>query len=209
MLLATLGPAAELPAQVRPGTYTLALCREACSPGDTTDLLAEGTIVLLSDPADPEDFPPELTSSREWNLLLRGEGDPNACFRVWRRVGYVDGREFYPGIIPWAATVWSEAGGTWRMRIYRSPDAFFTLVGEAVGDTIRGAGVPRSYYGADPAPAAFLAIRTGDPDPGACVGRVSTVRPSRGGSASRRPSRNHASTSPFPFTSIGPRRSSR
>ncbi|MEX2284398.1 MAG: hypothetical protein WEE89_18055 [Gemmatimonadota bacterium] len=109
---------------VVPGTYDFRVCDGPCANATSRDLAA-GVLVLF---ADSIGFAESLKSNAHdlVNRLLHPAAKPpmpNACFKVDKRERYVNGREYYFGIIPRSTTVWTARNHSVSVIVYSSPDA--------------------------------------------------------------------------------------
>ena len=123
-------------AQVRPGTYALALCRAApCAPDDTAAAYLTATVVLLDSVAATARALPRPA----WELA-----PANGCFAVrYRRRPQP---ESYAGLQGVGSLRWGPAPGPVgriAFALYRSPDAGYTVRLVPVADGLAGSG--RSY----------------------------------------------------------------
>jgi hypothetical protein len=166
-LALSLGAAHALAAQKVDGSYRLAVCSGACSLQDSASHIARGYLVLFTDSL-PTSFTAR-TDRRRPAVLLLGRAAPNACFSISASQRYVDGREFYPGIIPRGETAWQTDDEGLHVRIYGSPDASYDLRGSIVGDKYEGVGIQRGCCGTGVHPfGKFVAIRIGPADSDYC-----------------------------------------
>ena len=101
------------------GTYEFVLCHPTCA--DSAETVGRGVLVIVD-----RDILPLLSSQPRDVLGFRGT--PNACFRVSAQSS-IKGREYYPSIIPAAATrVAPVDSGRFTVQLYQSPDAFFSVI---------------------------------------------------------------------------------
>lgn len=164
------------------GTYRFVICEEECTSTDTAGSLASGEIVLFADSTLDSAIPDEVLANlrRQSFWLLTRDSSSNACFRVPHRMASVGGHELFAGIIREGLTRWEMQAGEIMIRLYQSPDGFFTVFGTLEGGGIRGRG--EQAHGLDPKPPdrAFLAERIGPPDPVRCAGVGDAIAASEG-----------------------------
>jgi hypothetical protein len=159
------------PAAQVAGTYRLTICVRPCTEGDTG--VVRGQLVLFANPVRlntlPDTIRAALTERVGW--LLRPSEAPNACFALPSGPSHVQGRELYAGIIRRSFTHWHDAPAGITVLLYRSPDAFYSLVGTIDSSRFRGRGEQGNCCGGDPPVTYFLAHRVGEADVNSCMMR--------------------------------------
>jgi len=145
------------------GTYEFTLCHPSC--GDATTIVGRGVFVIVE--GDIRELLEGISLRRVPELGSQGE--PNACFWVLadREIG---GREYYPSIIPVGLTTVTGTGNDFSMRLYASPDAFFSIVltFDTAGN-VRGQGRQNDWNRIGPVKFTVMSgRRTGAPDPPSC-----------------------------------------
>jgi len=158
--------AGEAPGQARkppPGTYEFTLCHPTCR--DSSSHVGRGVFVVVDGDIRQllTDIPLDSVEEVGWR------SPPNACFRV-SADSEIGGREYYPSIIPIALSAVTEAGRDFSLRLYASPDAFFSLI-LRFDDTGRVSGQGRQNDWNGQGRVEFSVMsghRKGPPDPRVC-----------------------------------------
>ena len=143
------------------GTYQFILCHPACT--DPTHQVGHGVFVVAD--GDIRELAAGLDSLPDVSRRTR----PNACFRVLAN-DQIGDREYYPSIIPVGLSSVLQAGEEFSIRLYASPDAFFSVIlrFDSSG-AVTGQGRQNDWNGRGPVEFSVLAgRRTGDPDPQEC-----------------------------------------
>jgi len=149
------------------GTYALRICASDCSANDSSENLNAGFIVLSDRPLDLKHIPFaarfRIRDVRDDSIR---DQPANACFSLAKKRP----AKVMAGIIPNAVTRWSVSHDTVDVLLYASPDAFYSLRGMLVKDTLIGVGTESGYIGGffnNPA-GTIQAVRTGPPDISKC-----------------------------------------
>jgi len=158
-----------------PGHYRFRVLDAA---GDS--VVAEGEFVLGAEPFAALPMASDTLERivRRSSRLGGREQGFTTCFGVRSSPRYVEGREFYIGIIRNGVSSWSlNTNGQLVVRLYQSPDASAALVGDLRGDRIVGRMHQSDWNPSSDKPVEWLpfeAERIGDASPDACV-RVLTL----------------------------------
>jgi len=145
------------------GTYEFMLCHPTCN--DSSSIVGRGVFVIVDGQVDR--FLRGISLRDVPEVGWRGE--PNACFRVSAK-SHIEGREYYPSIIPVGLTAVTEAGEDFSMRLYASPDAFFSLVFQVdSAGNVSGQGRQNDWNRRGPVEFSVMSgHRVGAPDPPVC-----------------------------------------
>jgi hypothetical protein len=159
------------------GTYRISVCKtRPCIAGDSTHAVAVGVLVLL----DSAILPAALPASA--GRLLTRYSHPyranNACYDL-KRIGV--NRTSYAGGV--AGTHWKlegKDGTTITFGLYRSPDAFHSVIAKIRGDHIAGVGRSSGsgVTAVDWPRDTVVATRSGPADVNKCI--RASIRESRG-----------------------------
>lgn len=101
---------------------------------DREEVVAEGQFVLGVAEFDLREIDDEVLSfatERSFWLLRPGDAPARVCFGFERSQDYVEGREFYEGVIPVGLSNWTVERGELRIHVYQSPYASQHLAGRA------------------------------------------------------------------------------
>jgi hypothetical protein len=156
-----------------PGTYRVQVCAEICALSNSSSAIAIATVVIVSDRASLGDsLWLALVGLRPMQWSNDKSAVDNACFSVVRRQTGVNGEEFFFGIQPRARTR-SEYSPTvgFSLRVYRSPDAGYSLRWTEPGPLTHGEGWSYGWSASTPyhRNAYFIAKRVGEPDVTQCM----------------------------------------
>ena len=163
-----------------PGTYRVWLCAEVCTLSDSSNAIAVATVVIVSDLAAADESTRSLFAGVPALGLTRDTtATDNACFSVSRREPRVGSEELFFGIQPNARTRWQHAAGYgFSMRVYRSPDAGYSLKWTEAGALANGEGWSYGWAANTPSHrnAYFVASRSGEPDITQCRSPATSLR---------------------------------
>jgi len=124
--------------QTAEGTYDV----DVFAPGGGDNrVVAELRLVLSPGPVQLDSLSRQLAEAATRSshlLMLREGGEPTACFGFAKSPRYVEGREFYGGIIPYGFSHWVQSGDSVHIRVYQSPDASQTLMGRVMPEGFAG-----------------------------------------------------------------------
>ena len=156
---------------VRPGTYTLHLCRVTCDPSVPRNEIRRGWVVLDSAPIQLELFPDSIRKALEMGaIFIRRDGPGNGCFRLLQTRPDV---ETYAGIEPGGLLHWStvKAGDSVTFALYRSPDAGHevTIRGTQSGFSGTGESWGAGAAAVDYPPDIVVGEYVGPPEPARCA----------------------------------------
>ena len=171
-LLAVVVTTVPAAAQV-PGTYRLTICTRPCTESDSG--VVRGRLVLFYDAIRVDTLSQSLRTALSERIRLRATGPEsvNACFALPTGPAHVAGRELYAGIIRRGLTRWDVSGSDINVMLYRSPDAWYELVGRFESRGYVGRGEQVNCCGGDPPSTFFLARRVGPPDINSCMQEAS------------------------------------
>jgi len=144
------------------GTYDIRLCQGPCSFTDTTNVAAQGTLILFAKPLEKADLD-RFNERRFWHTT----GEPvNGCYTLER----INGSKIVIGDV--GVTSWSWNEGKYDLALFRSPDAGYAVTVERTPTGLSGSG---HFWGAGvaapetPTQEIVVARRTGPADIANCT----------------------------------------
>jgi len=144
-ILAGVGIAAGAVAQahgqeLKAGSYEFLVCRTGCGEAETGRAYLTGTIVVLSEPFAPSEFPRDTWDRLAFSsryMSLRSSSEPTGCFALSPREHVADSSA---GIRPVGLLFVSNSADTLSFPLYRSPDAGYAVAVVLTTSGFRGIG---------------------------------------------------------------------